>query len=123
MQILLNLLSNAAKFCPPKAGRVTISFARDGDGWAELVVSDNGPGIAPELREAVFDRFRQISDAASGKPTGSGLGLTICRSIVARLGGSIRVDDAPGGGARFLVRLPVWIQLRPVDGEPIAHKA
>jgi signal transduction histidine kinase len=106
MQILLNLLSNAAKFCPAEAGRVSIAFGPDGDAWAELAVADNGPGIAPELREAVFDRFRQIGDAASGKPMGSGLGLTICRSIVARLGGSIRIDDAVGGGARFWVRLP-----------------
>ena len=120
MQIVLNLLSNSEKFCPAEGGRVTISIAADGDGWHELAVADNGPGIAAELREVVFDRFRQVSDAATGKPAGSGLGLTICRSIVTRLGGSIRIDNATEGGARFCVRLQASVQSPPVVGSHMA---
>jgi Na+/proline symporter/nitrogen-specific signal transduction histidine kinase len=107
MQVVINLLSNAAKFCPPGRGRVTISYTAPNAGQAELIVADNGPGIAPEMREAVFDRFRQVGDALTDKPEGSGLGLAICRMILASLGGSITVDAGPEGGAAFKVRLPI----------------
>jgi signal transduction histidine kinase len=106
MQVLLNLLSNAAKFCPPGRGRVRIAIGPAGAGWIELVVSDNGPGIAPQFREAVFERFHQVGDTLTGKPAGTGLGLTICRMIMSRLGGAIWVDRAPEGGAAFTLRLP-----------------
>ncbi len=106
MQVVLNLLSNAVKFCPGGRGRVTVSLGAPQADWVELAVADNGPGVVPDLREAVFERFRQGGDAASGKPAGSGLGLTICRIIIERLGGAIWVDDGPEGGARFRVRLP-----------------
>jgi signal transduction histidine kinase len=106
MQVVINLLSNAAKFCPSGKGRVTISYASPGAEWAEFAVADNGPGVAPELREAVFERFRQVGDTLTDKPEGTGLGLTICRMIVTSLGGSIWVDAGPEGGAAFKVRLP-----------------
>ena len=104
-QVVINLLSNAAKFCPAGRGRVAISYAsRDGQS-VELTVADNGPGIAPELREAVFERFRQAGDMLTEKPEGTGLGLAICRMIVESLGGSIRVEAGAEGGAAFKVRL------------------
>ena len=106
MQVVINLLSNAAKFCPPGKGRVAISFASPNPKRVEFVVADNGPGIAPQLREAVFERFRQAGDMLTDKPEGTGLGLAICRMIVANLGGSISVDAGPDGGAAFKVRLP-----------------
>jgi Na+/proline symporter/signal transduction histidine kinase len=105
MQVLLNLLSNAAKFCPPAGGRVAIAARAVGDKWVELLVADNGPGIPVKLREAVFERFRQLGDATTGKPQGTGLGLTICRMILTRLGGSIAIEDSPDGGAIFVARL------------------
>jgi signal transduction histidine kinase/Na+(H+)/acetate symporter ActP len=107
MQVVINLLSNAAKFCPPGNGRVTISYAAPDAEWIEFAIADNGPGISPELREAVFDRFRQVGDTLTDKPEGTGLGLTICRMIVTSLGGTIWVDAGPEGGAVFKVRLPV----------------
>jgi signal transduction histidine kinase len=85
---------------------VTISYAAPNAGQAEFIVADNGPGIAPEMREAVFERFRQVGDALTDKPEGTGLGLAICRMILASLGGSILVDAGPEGGAAFKVRLP-----------------
>jgi signal transduction histidine kinase len=106
MQVVLNLLSNAAKVCPAGEGRVSISIAAAGAEWVELSVRDNGPGVPRELREAVFERFRQVGDTLSGNPQGTGLGLSICRMIVTRLGGEIWIDDSPGGGAVFRARLP-----------------
>jgi signal transduction histidine kinase/Na+/pantothenate symporter len=105
MQVLLNLLSNAVKFCPNVGGRVTIEIRAPDADRVEMKVADNGPGIPRELREAVFERFRQVGNALTGKPEGTGLGLTICRMIVTRLGGSIWIDDADEGGAIFLIRL------------------
>ncbi len=106
-QVLLNLLSNAAKNSPPERGRVVVSIAADGSDWAEIAVADNGPGVPPQFREVIFERFRQIGDALTDKPVGTGLGLAISRMIMSRLGGTIWVEDAPGGGALFKVRLPL----------------
>lgn len=105
MQVVLNLLSNAAKFCPTVDGRVAISIVSPTAEWVELTVADNGPGIPRELREVVFERFRQVDNAVTGKPEGTGLGLTICRMIVTRLGGKIWIGDREEGGAVFTVRL------------------
>jgi signal transduction histidine kinase len=104
-QVVVNLLSNAVKFSPRDRGLVVLTAERDGDG-VRLSVADNGPGIAPSDREAIFERFRQAGDTLTAKPEGSGLGLAICRMIVEHFGGRAWVDDAPGGGAIFRVWLP-----------------
>jgi signal transduction histidine kinase len=99
-QVLLNLVLNAVDAAAPN-GMVRISS------WLEtrqvcVAVDDTGPGIAPELRDRIFEPF------FTTKPTGSGLGLSIVHSIIRQHGGSIEVGEGPlGGGARFLVRLPV----------------
>jgi signal transduction histidine kinase len=69
-------------------------------------VTDNGPGIAPKDRDAIFERFRQVGDTLTAKPEGSGLGLAISRMIVEHFGGRAWVEEAPGGGAIFRVWLP-----------------
>jgi signal transduction histidine kinase len=106
VQVVINLLSNAVKFSPERRGRVRLALARRRDG-VEVAVTDNGPGIAPENLGDVFDKFRQFADPVRGKPQGTGLGLAICRRIVEHLGGTIRVESAPGAGAtfRFVVAL------------------
>ncbi len=107
MQVVINLLSNAAKFVQAGDGRVRVRLAASGP---ELTVSveDNGPGIAPEQRLTVFERFRQLgSDVMTGKPAGSGLGLTICRQIVEHFGGRIWVEPAVPRGAVFRFTLPL----------------
>ena len=92
-----NLLDNAAKWSPPGADvEVTVR-------GAEVVVRDHGPGIAPEDREHVFDRFYRAA-AARGMP-GSGLGLAIVRQVAEQHGGSVSAEDAPGGGAVLRLRL------------------
>ena len=104
---VLNLLDNAAKWSPP-AGRVEVSLTQIDHGWAELVVSDHGPGIPPTERQLVFERFYRSTSARA--MSGSGLGLAIVNQVVLKHGGTLRVDDTvPGGrppGASFHMTLP-----------------
>ena len=105
-QIVINLLSNAAKFAPADTGIVRVALA--GDAAAQRVsVTDNGAGIAAEDQEVIFDRFRQVGDTLTRKPGGTGLGLAICRMIADHHGGTIAVASAPGKGAAFTLTLPV----------------
>jgi signal transduction histidine kinase len=100
-QLVTILVDNAIRHSP-SGGLVSVSVSRD-DNAATLRVDDEGPGIPPDHRERVFDRFwRGTSDRGSG----SGLGLAIAAWIVDRHGGSIRVVDRDPAGARFEVRLP-----------------
>jgi signal transduction histidine kinase len=105
IQVLLNLLSNAAKFCEPGTGRVEISLSEQAGGL-RVDVSDNGPGIDPEDQEAIFDKFRQVGDTLTDKPHGSGLGLHISRKIVEHFGGRLWVESSRGRGACFSFTLP-----------------
>ena len=102
--VLMNLILNAAD-ATPAGGQVTVEArtARRGD-EVELIVSDSGPGISPELHERIFEPF--FTTKQPGK--GTGLGLTVCRTILERMDGSIVVDPASGTatGGRMLVRLP-----------------
>jgi Na+/proline symporter/nitrogen-specific signal transduction histidine kinase len=106
VQVLLNLLSNAAKFCDPRQGRVAVELSVEGANL-RVDVSDNGPGIAPQDQEAIFEKFRQGGRAGGGRPPGTGLGLPISREIVAQLGGELWVRSVPGRGATFSFTLPV----------------
>lgn len=107
-QVLTNLVGNALKFTPG-GGRVTLS-GRVAGPWVELSVTDTGPGIQPEDRQRIFERFFQATgpgqDPLTRTARGTGLGLAISRELASAHGGELVVDDAPGGGARFTVRLP-----------------
>jgi signal transduction histidine kinase len=103
MQVFSNLLSNAVKFSPP-GSEVVVLLDRDG-GNARVSVRDHGPGVPQDFRHRLFERFAQSADGA--QKGGAGLGLSIAREIVQRLGGKIGYVDAPGGGAIFHVVLPV----------------
>jgi len=109
VQVLVNLLSNAAKFIEPGRGRVEVSLAEEG-GFLRVDVRDNGPGIAREEHEVIFERFRQGRDALTGKPGGTGLGLHISRRIVEHFGGRIWVASRRGEGACFSFTLPLATQ-------------
>jgi signal transduction histidine kinase len=100
-RLALNLMENALRHTPPGT-HVSASVARV-NGDVRLVVADDGPGIAPELRDRIFERFVR----GKGDRGGSfGLGLAIVRAVTRSHGGSVTIDDAPGGGARFTVSLP-----------------
>jgi PAS domain S-box-containing protein len=103
-QIVLNLISNAFKFTPP-GGRVRITLRATGE-RAVLEVADSGPGIAPEHRALVFERFRQLEGGTTRRLGGTGLGLAITKNLVELHGGSIAIAGAPEGGALFVVELP-----------------
>jgi PAS domain S-box-containing protein len=103
-QILANLLSNAAKYTP-RGGQICIS-ARACDGYIQIAVADSGPGVPPEERELVFEKFYRGGDALTRQEQGTGLGLTIVKSLVELQGGRVWVEDAPGGGACFVFTLP-----------------
>lgn len=103
-QVVNHLVDNAIKFTPD-AGRVLVrSVCRD-DAF-ELRVEDSGPGVPPQARRQVFEKFHQLPDHLTDKPTGAGLGLATSRAIVARLGGMIWCEDSALGGACFVVLLP-----------------
>jgi two-component system sensor histidine kinase BaeS len=103
-QLLTNLLGNAVKFTPP-GGTVTLTLERSGDD-AVLRVSDTGIGIDAAELPHVFDRFYRGTRAAEARATGSGLGLSIVKSIVDMHRGVITVDSAPDRGTTVEVRLP-----------------
>jgi two-component system heavy metal sensor histidine kinase CusS len=98
-----NLISNAIDWSPPGSG-VALSIEQHGD-EIEVLVDDAGPGIAPELREKVFEPFFR-GPAARGRRHGYGIGLSIARAAVRAQSGSIRVEDSPAGGTRMRLRLP-----------------
>ena len=100
---VLNVLDNAAKWSPSGATVHVAMIARP-DGLLELTVSDAGPGIAPEERELVFERFYRST--ASRSMPGSGLGLAIVRQVVLKHGGTIAVEDSVTGGTLIRIVLP-----------------
>jgi len=105
LQLMLNLLDNAVKHTP-SGSSIEVSWSME-DGYAKVVVSDEGPGIPPEHLPHIFDRFYRVDRARSRAAGGVGLGLSISRWIAQAHGGSIEADNAPGQGATFTVHLPI----------------
>jgi Na+/proline symporter/nitrogen-specific signal transduction histidine kinase len=105
MQVLINLLSNAAKFCHAGSGRVELAL-RQTDGFFQIDVADNGPGVPEHEQEYIFEKFRQAGDTLTAKPQGTGLGLPISRQIVEHFGGRLWLRSTPGAGATFSFTLP-----------------
>ena len=116
MQVMLNLLSNAAKFCRDTGGMVKVTSAQVADGL-RVDVGDNGVGISADDQRVIFEKFRQVGDTLTQKPQGSGLGLPICRQIVNHFGGRLWVESAPDNGATFSFILPLG---RLVTSPPLA---
>ncbi len=109
VQVLVNLLNNAAKFT--NRGDVTVEAGADGRGWLSIRVIDTGIGFDPEEAEAIFDKFSQAkhSDTLTEKPKGTGLGLSICREILRHYGGDVSAASKPGAGSVFTLTLPpLW---------------
>jgi signal transduction histidine kinase/DNA-binding response OmpR family regulator len=108
-QILLNLLSNAAKFTEDGSITVTANVETSPAGLPEMVVSviDSGSGIAPEDQEKLFQPFMQVDGSLTRKSGGTGLGLSICRALVEMHGGRIGLESQVGKGSRFYFTLPI----------------
>lgn len=101
-QILLKLLNNAANFAPERS-TITLRCSRDSDAFV-FSISDNGPGIPPEMIKSVFDRFE--TNGRGGKRNGTGLGLSIVESFVTLHNGQVTIDSPKGGGTTVTCRIP-----------------
>ncbi|HEY81858.1 MAG TPA: hypothetical protein G4O01_01035 [Dehalococcoidia bacterium] len=110
-QVLLNLLSNAIKFTPP-GGEIGIEAVREGD-CCRVSVVDNGIGIRKKDQARIFEAFVQAKAPNGQETPGTGLGLTLCRQFVQRMGGRIWVESKYGKGSRFSFTLPLAL-----EGEP-----
>jgi two-component system sensor histidine kinase KdpD len=99
--VLVNLLDNASSYTPDGAA-IQIAAALEGQ-HLTISITDGGPGIPPTELERIFDKFYRLPGTATG---GTGLGLSICRGLVEAHGGTLKAENAPGGGARFVIRLP-----------------
>ncbi len=106
MQVFTNLLSNAAKFSPAH-DRVVITMSRHA-GRVRVTISDHGPGIPEEFRSRIFQKFAQAALSDTRRKGGSGLGLSIAKAIVDRLGGELGFETSVGGGTSFYIDLPEW---------------
>ena len=112
-EVLANLVHNALKYTP-RGGNITVTVRREASS-ALAEVCDNGPGVAPERRESVFERFHRDPAVDAGAAHGAGLGLTIARGYARRNGGEIELDSAgmpesnTGGGLRATLRLPLHL--------------
>jgi PAS domain S-box-containing protein len=105
VQVVTNLLSNAAKFSPA-GGTVDVSLRVDGP-RVRVAVHDRGPGIPESFRSRMFSRFAQADSTATRQKGGTGLGLAICKRLIELMHGSIGFEDRPGGGTTFYFELPV----------------
>ena len=134
-QIVINFIENALKFGPDgQTVTVTLDIERpaapDAAGVLRLSVDDEGPGVQPADRERIWQPFVRLAEGGSA-PAGTGLGLSVVRQLVAEQGGRCSVSDAPGGGARFRVELPLAAPVpvpahraaTPVSCEPTSRRA
>jgi signal transduction histidine kinase len=113
-QIFTNLISNAIKY---GAGHpIRVALEEKPENWVEIRVSDQGPGIPPELQSRIFERFERA--APRGSATGLGLGLYITRQIVRGHGGELSVESVPGQGSTFIARIPREPLSKPTDHRP-----
>lgn len=110
IQVLTNLLSNAAKFSP-RGGLVRVSIQSDGDS-ARVSVLDKGPGISADFKDRIFRRFAQADSSDSRAKSGTGLGLSIAKAIMEKLGGTIGFESELGEGSVFYITLPVRREMR-----------
>ncbi len=104
-QVLTNLAGNAVKFT--HRGGVGVAVAPAGEGRLRFSVSDTGPGVRPDRRDAIFDEFEQADGTTTRQHGGTGLGLAISRRIVGLMGGHLALEDRAGGGSVFAFEVPL----------------
>jgi Na+/proline symporter/nitrogen-specific signal transduction histidine kinase len=106
IQAMVNLISNAVKFCEPRSGQIHVGLTQRYN-KLHISVQDNGIGISDKDQKVIFEQFRQISPSGRGRPQGSGLGLAITRRIIQFHAGQISVHSEAGQGATFNIVLPI----------------
>jgi len=104
-QILLNLLSNAAKFT--QEGKITLSIQQQAPGILDIAVADTGIGIRPEALNRIFDEYQQADASTAREYGGTGLGLTISRNLARLLGGELTAVSQQGVGSKFTLTMPM----------------
>lgn len=105
VQVVVNLISNAVKFCEADRGKIIIRLTA-ADKQVQVDVQDNGIGIRIQDQNKIFEKFQQVKDPARGRPYGTGIGLTICKRIIDFHHGNIWVNSKPGSGSTFSFSLP-----------------
>lgn len=109
LQVMANLLSNAAKFSP-RGATVSVAATQPQPGWVRVAVQDHGPGIPPEFHARIFEKFAQADSSDTRQKGGTGLGLSITRALVEKMNGFIGFDSTPGVGTTFYFELPLQRQ-------------
>ena len=109
VQVIVNLISNAVKFCDTDRGKITIRLTTT-DKHVRVDVQDNGIGIRAEDQSKIFEKFQQVKDPTRGRPYGTGIGLTISKRIIDFHHGSIWVESTPGKGSTFSFSLPTSLE-------------
>ncbi len=109
VQVLVNLISNAVKFCDPNRGKIVIRL-KSTNKKVQVDVQDNGIGIKAEDQNKIFEKFQQVKDPTKGRPYGTGIGLTISKRIIDFHHGRIWVESKPGHGSTFSFSLPVTLE-------------
>lgn len=107
-RVLINLVENAAKYAPDSPVEL---FAWERANMAVLAVVDHGPGIPEDERDRVFERFTQLDQSDTRLKGGTGLGLSIVRSLAETMHGTVRIEATEGGGATFVVELPLAVTM------------
>jgi len=115
-QILYNLLSNAVKFTP-QDGRIDITAKMFDDKTVRISVVDTGPGITPENKAKIFEKFRQVDGSITRAGSGTGLGLAICKELTSLLAGNISLESEVGKGSAFHLDIPVLLTTDEQQGQ------
>ena len=122
-QVLENIVGNAIKFTGEGHVRVSATVRpRGSDHVIEIAIADTGPGVPPDQRERIFGRFDMIDASYTRKAGGAGLGLAIARQLVEMMGGTVWVEEAEGGGARFRIDLTLPAAALPGDDAMTARR-
>jgi signal transduction histidine kinase len=105
VQVLVNLISNASRYGPDDV-EIEVGAAVRGE-WIRITVADTGPGVPPEYREHLFQRFLYPDTGNDRAQVGAGLGLSVVKAVVEAHGGEVGIDDRQGGGSVFWFTLPM----------------
>ena len=112
IQVMMNLISNAIKFCDQENGHIHVRTTQEKE-FMRIDIADNGVGIHKKDQEIIFEKFRQANATTKGRPSGTGLGLTITKQIIEFHEGRIWVESEPGKGTVFSFTLPIAPEKEP----------